>query len=187
MIITSIATVRPAREEDIPTIINLHESWFDGESAKGFLLDHGEAGDILSYVREPSKLCLVAETDEGEPAGFIQANRAIECFDRMQWALPEARPVCLRPGHWHVDNVAVNPAFAGCGIGRALYDEVRELGEARSLSAFVVCRPKENVASLAFHRRLGFERAGEFAADLFCGVRDYRSVLLFNGRPGPAF
>lgn len=183
MTISTICTVRPAREQDIPTIIRLHESWFDGESAKGFLLDHGEAGDILSYVIGHDKLCLLAETDEGEPAGFFQANRAIECFDRMQWSRPEVREDCLRPHHWHVDNVAVNPAFAGCGIGRSLYEEVARLGEAGTMSAFVVRRPKVNVASLAFHKRLGFEPVGEFAADLFCGVRDYRSVLLFADNP----
>ncbi len=187
MTISTICTVRAAREEDIPKVIRLHECWFDGESAKGFLLDHGEAGDILSYVKGREKLCLIAESEEGEVAGFIQANRSIECFDRMCWERPEVRPACLAPGHWHVDNVAVNPAFAGCGVGRSLYEEVARLGGADTLSAFVVLRPKVNEASLAFHARLGFSPAGEFAAESFCGVRDYRSVLLFSDSFGRGF
>lgn len=171
--------VRPARFEDVPRIVELHDACHAGTPAEGFLIDRGEPADLVTYLKSPDKLCLVAE-DESGSVGFLQANRVIEQLDTVAWSRPELRPGCRSRGHWHVDNVAVRRTVKNRGVGRTLYAALTGLTGADSLSAYVVKSPLVNEASLAFHLRAGFLPAGEFHMEEFCGVRDYRSLLLVN-------
>jgi predicted GNAT superfamily acetyltransferase len=64
----------------------------------------------------------------------------------------------------YLDRVVVDPAFQGCGLGRAMYEEViaraaREMPAAEQFCLEVNLRPR-NDQSLGFHERLGFAEVG---------------------------
>ena len=72
----------------------------------------------------------------------------------------------------YIDRVVVAPARRGQGIARALYDDLAKIAKAEQ-TALLVCEVNldpPNPESLAFHAKLGFERAGE-AVDARTGKR----------------
>jgi uncharacterized protein len=63
----------------------------------------------------------------------------------------------------YVDRVVVDSACRGQGIARALYEDLFEFARSRQQS-LIVCEVNvdpPNLASAMFHKRLGFESAGE--------------------------
>lgn len=116
-----------------------------GEATRDHLAD-------LVAMADPA---LVVEQDE-QVVGF-----AIILGPGCDYASPNYAFFCSRHTAFrYVDRIAIDPQWAGRGLGRAVYEHVLALGGAPVLCAEVNVRPR-NDASLAFHERLGFTAVGE--------------------------
>ncbi|MEQ9143583.1 MAG: GNAT family N-acetyltransferase [Parvibaculaceae bacterium] len=97
---------------------------------------------------------------DGQVAGYLFAMRSRadykgEEFIRFRETLNEP--------FYYIDQVAVAPEHRGKGLARHFYSELERHAQAESvgLLACEVNKVPANVASLAFHERLGFSETGE--------------------------
>jgi GNAT superfamily N-acetyltransferase len=79
-----------------------------------------------------------------------------------------------------LDQIAVGDKFARRGIGRQLVSSLTKGYAGAPLASAVVEQPIENTASIRFHLREGFRRAGCFRAEEFMGLRGYQSGIFFR-------
>jgi lactoylglutathione lyase len=79
-----------------------------------------------------------------------------------------------------IRNMAVEPAYRGRGVGRALVDAARELGRERRYAALVVATAAADTGNLRFYQRAGFRfRAVE--RDVFTPEAGYPPSFRIDG------
>jgi hypothetical protein len=120
-----------------------------------FQLDRAE----LSRLTRISSLHLVATHAGGEVAGYLLAFSSDDAYDGEEFLAFRAS---IDEPFWYVDQVAVDERLRGMGIGRMLHEALRSAASRRAVAALCceVNTTPPNPDSLAFHRRLGFERVG---------------------------
>ena len=146
-------TIRAARHCDLPTLQCMNESALPAVNSVPVSFFERYLS-VAGYLR-------VAETG-GRVVGFVQVMSAAEDYRSLNFQWFKAR----YSEFVYIDRVVVDAAARGCGVGEALYNDVRrtvEHGVAR-----IVCevnlRPL-NARSLRFHKRLGFEPVGTQVTD----------------------
>lgn len=112
----------------------------------------------LAQLVAHAALALVEDRGAG-PEAFLVAVAPGADYDSENYRWFEAQGV----PHLYIDRIVVGESLRGAGVGRALYGAVdaraRELGAQRVTCEVNLVPP--NPESLAFHARMGFERAGE--------------------------
>lgn len=99
--------------------------------------------------------------EEGRVLGYAYACRP---FERAAYSW------CAEP------SIYIAPEAQGRGIGRRLYLALEELLKILGYRVFLALITGENQGSVAFHRRLGYEMAGELKA---CGYKFDRWLSVF--------
>jgi ribosomal protein S18 acetylase RimI-like enzyme len=98
-------------------------------------------GDALS--NEPhGEAIFVAETEGGEPLGFIHLVTATDYF--------------TREAHGHISGLVVAPSGEGRGIGRVLMHAGEEWARARGYHLLTLNVFARNSRALGFYERLGY-------------------------------
>lgn len=75
---------------------------------------------------------------------YVNQPTSITCFSCSTWQ-----------AYCHF--IGVDPAYRGRGVGKLLYDQFFDLAKSRGCTMVRAVTHPVNVASVAFHRRLGFE------------------------------
>ncbi|UBU10832.1 GNAT family N-acetyltransferase [Nonomuraea gerenzanensis] len=123
--------LRPAVPADYDAIAAVIDDWW-GRPIQGALprlfLDHFH------------RTSLIAEGASGEPAGFL--------IGILSPSLPDEA---------YIHFVGVAPGARQGGLGRLLYERFFELARADGRRVVKAITAPVNAASLAFHRRMGFE------------------------------
>ena len=133
--------LRPAGESDIETIIELIHALADYEREPGaVVLDRNELRRHLFGPRPYAEVVL-AETDDGESAGF-----ALFFHNFSTWE--------GKPGIW-LEDLFVRPEVRGHGNGRALLAELARLAVERGCARLEWSVLDWNEPSIAFYRALG--------------------------------
>ncbi|MGB4862332.1 MAG: GNAT family N-acetyltransferase [Tepidiformaceae bacterium] len=133
--------LRPAGESDIETIIELIHALADYEREPGaVVLDRNELRRHLFGPRPYAEVVL-AETDDGESAGF-----ALFFHNFSTWE--------GKPGIW-LEDLFVRPEVRGHGYGRALLAELARLAVERGCARLEWSVLDWNEPSIAFYRALG--------------------------------
>lgn len=141
--------IRTLHQDDLPALAALNDAAVPAVNALGL---HGLAAHAPRCA-----VALVADDGTG-PVGFLLALAPGVDYASENYRWFSAH----RPGSMYVDRVVVAPTAHGRGLGRALYAATAQHAVERGL-AEVTCEVNlepPNPASLAFHRRLGFERVG---------------------------
>lgn len=141
--------IRTLRQDDLPALAALNDAAVPAVNALG--------PDGLAAHAPRCAVALVADDGAG-PVGFLLALAPGVDYASENYRWFSAH----RPGSMYVDRVVVAPAAHGRGLGRALYAATAQHAVERGL-AEVTCEVNlepPNPASLAFHRRLGFEQVG---------------------------
>jgi phosphinothricin acetyltransferase len=142
----TVVTIRKGREADLAAILRIYNdeiltgtaTWDEApwtmERRRAWFAEHDELTPVL-----------IAETPEGEVAGFAYLSRMSE---KSGWRFARE------------DTIYLDSAYRGRGVGRillqALLDEARRIG----LRLIVASITSENAPSIALHRRCGFEVVG---------------------------
>ena len=133
--------LRPAGESDIETIIELIHALADYEREPGaVVLDRNELRRHLFGPRPYAEVVL-AETDDGESAGF-----ALFFHNFSTWE--------GKPGIW-LEDLFVRPEVRGHGYGRALLAQLARLAVERGCARLEWSVLDWNEPSIAFYRALG--------------------------------
>jgi len=140
--------IRRAREDDLPAIQRIYNdeiltgtaTWDETpwtiERRREWFAGH----DDLSPV-------LIAEAANGDVAGFAYLSRM---SDKSGWRFTRE------------DTIYIDPACRGRGVGRVLLEALLEEARRIGLRLIVASITSENAASIALHRRCGFETVGTF-------------------------
>jgi GNAT superfamily N-acetyltransferase len=150
--------IRPARAGDVGAMRRI-------EVAAG----QAFAGLGMDFVASDEPL------PAGELLGFVTAGRAWVAGDE---------PVAYLIADWvdgnaHIEQVSVDPAHAGRGIGAALVEHVAEWARARSAPALTLTTYAEVPWNGPYYERLGFRPLPE--ADLTPGLRRLRAEEAAHG------
>lgn len=142
-------SVRDARPDDLPALIELNAAWEHVTSP----LSHEE----LSRLAPQSALFRVSEMN-GVVAAFLLAFGPGVDYDSVNFRWFEQR----YERFLYIDRVVVGLDFQRSGLGDALYAAAIAFARGREVP-FVVCEvdvEPVNTASVAFHDKLGFVEVG---------------------------
>jgi ribosomal protein S18 acetylase RimI-like enzyme len=143
-------SIRHAHPSDYGRVIQHVNAWWGGREMAPML-------PKLFFVHFEGT-SLVAETDEGELAGFLVGFLSQ-----------------TRPDEAYVHFLGVAPAERGSGLGRRLYERFFETVAADGRSVVRCVTSPANEDSVAFHEALGFEVEG--VVDDYDGRGESRVLL----------
>jgi len=133
--------LRPARESDLETIIELIYALADYERDPGAVRLDREELRLHLFGPRPFAEVLVAETPAGESAGF-----ALFFHNFSTW---EGKPGI------YLEDLFVRPEHRGAGYGKALLAELARLAVERRCSRLEWSVLDWNEPSIAFYKALG--------------------------------
>ena len=140
--------LRPAHEGDLDTIIELIHALADYErEPEAVQLDRETLRRHLFGPR-PMAEVILAETEEGESAGF-----ALFFHNFSTWL--------GKPGIW-LEDLFVRPEYRGRGYGKALLVRLAQLARERDCGRLEWSVLDWNEPSIAFYRSLGAEAMDEW-------------------------
>jgi diaminobutyrate acetyltransferase len=128
--------VRRAEPSDHARVASVIDDWWGGRAMRDML-----PRLFFTHFRDTS---FVAEDEEGELAGFI-------CGFLSQ----------TYPDQAYVHFVGVAPEQRGAGLARELYERLFAAARTAGRTSVHCVTSPANTASVAFHRRLGFEIEAE--------------------------
>jgi len=146
-------SIRPFEQRDSAAVLQLN--------AESVAVLSPMDGPRLQQLHGMARLHLVAEGAAGV-VGFLLAFADGAAYDsaNYQWFASRLRRFI------YIDRVVISPAQRGGGLGRAFYQQVEGYARAHDL-AWMACEvdvEPPNLASLAFHQRLGFAEVGRQSA-----------------------
>jgi ribosomal protein S18 acetylase RimI-like enzyme len=144
-------SIRHAHPSDYGRVIQHVNAWWGGREMAPML-------PKLFFVHFEGT-SLVAESDEGELAGFLVGFLSQ-----------------THPDEAYVHFLGVAPEHRGSGLGRLLYEEFFAAARDAGRSVVRCVTSPANEASVAFHRALGFEVEG--VAEDYDGEGESRVLLV---------
>jgi len=145
-------TVRPAKKEDHPAVecllrqiaqlhADLRPEIFRPASQKY------DAQQFAAMLSDPGAPILVAQDEHGEVLGYAMLQVKPVGADH---------PVLLPRTFLYLDDLCVDEAARGRGIGTALVGAVRKLAKSRGIDKIELNVWECNEAAMRFYKRLGF-------------------------------
>jgi len=153
--------IRIATEADVPAILEIYAPYVTGTTIT-FEYDVPTQAEFLARFQTITRdfPWLVWE-EEGDILGYAYACRP---FERTAYSW------CAEP------SIYVKPAAQGRGMGRKLYLALEEILKLQGYRILLALITGENTGSLAFHKQLGYDIAGELKD---CGYKFDRWLGVF--------
>ena len=188
--------IRKARLDDLGQIKKLHDLYVldinkiaDPDYRKkiqqsGFTVST-EATDVSERV-ETSQIFNVCEIDN-KVVGHIDINTEIyfpENAETINWKNKDLKNIYFRSDDsTSLHHIAVLPEYKGRGIATKLLNEsIRQLRKRniKHLFAIITTSPVKNLASIAFHTKMGFKEVCVSEPINLFGLEDYGSSLFYK-------
>jgi|SRR4051812_13144869 GNAT superfamily N-acetyltransferase len=153
--------IRAARDRDVAGMIAVEAvaGRMFAEVGMDFVAedDPGTVEELLPYVRDGR--AWVVDGDDGVPAAYLIAD----------WV----------DGNVHVEQVSVDPRYAGRRIGASLVEHVAQWARERGAPALTLTTYTEVAWNGPYYERLGFRRLTD--AELTPGLRRIRAAEAAHG------
>ena len=163
---TPVISLRPARPDDVPTILALIHGLAEYEKlAHEVEADEARLADTL-FGERPGAEVVIAEAD-GEPAGFALFFHNYSTF-------------LAKPGIY-LEDLFVQPRYRGLGIGRRLMVHLARLAVERGCGRFEWSVLDWNAPAIGFYRSLGAVGMDEWTVQRVTG--DALRRLATDGAP----
>lgn len=143
--------IRPAGEADLPRLMVLYRQL----SEQGAMpetaprpVEEAQVEALRRLQREPDSVCLVLEGADGMLAGSLT-------FYLLPNLSHGALPIAM------VENVVVDDALRGRGLGRLLMDEAERRAIAHGCYKLALTSNNNRPAAHAFYEALGYQRSNQ--------------------------
>lgn len=133
-------TLRPARREDVPLILQLIRELAEYEKLSHEFVATEEALEAHLFGERPAAEVLIGELD-GQAVGFALFFQSFSTF-------------LARPGIY-LEDIFVKPAFRGWGLGKALLVELAHLAVQRGCGRLEWSVLDWNKPAIGFYQSLG--------------------------------
>jgi GNAT superfamily N-acetyltransferase len=133
--------IRPARETDVPAILSLIEALADYERLRDQCLATEDGLRATLFGERPAAEVLIAETADGQVAGF-----ALFCGNYSTFL--------AKPGLW-LEDLFVRPELRGQGIGQRLLAALSRVAVERGCGRVEWAVLDWNTPSIGFYESLG--------------------------------
>lgn len=139
-------TIRPATKRDLPAILEI--------------VNYNIVHSTAVYDYEPKKLADIKQwfTDKEQAGWPILVAEEDGIF--LGYATYGTFRIKAAYQYTVEHSVYVSPALTGKGIGRVLLTTLIEKAKEQGLHSMIGCIDADNKASIQFHQRLGFKKAG---------------------------
>lgn len=134
-------TMRPARPEDLPRLVELIHEHVAYERSAPRPADLGDRLGPLLFGADARLWVLLAETPGGEVAGYAACSEEFAFWDARSYL--------------HMDCLYLAEDARGHGLGAALMTGVADLARERGLAHVEWQTPDWNEGAIAFYDRLG--------------------------------
>jgi GNAT superfamily N-acetyltransferase len=148
-------TVRPVREGDAGLVLTLIQELAEYERLAHEVVATEELLREALFGEPPAAEAAIAESDGGEPVGFVLWYTTFSTFQ------------CL-PGVW-VEDLFVRPEHRGAGTGRALLAHVAGVAVERGYGRLELAALDWNEPALGFYASLGGVSKDEWRLQRFEG------------------
>jgi ribosomal protein S18 acetylase RimI-like enzyme len=135
------AVIRRAGQEDIPALLDLLRLLFSIE--KDFVFDAEEQERGLRLLLSRAEAAVFAAEQDGKVIGM--------CTGQLLISTAQGGPSAL------VEDVAVQPAHQGKGIGRRLVAAAEAWAVSQGASRIQLLADRNNAPALAFYQKTGFQ------------------------------
>ena len=142
--------IRNAEPKDYDFILNLNEVNVEVLSPMPM--------ERMLWLKDMCEMFVVAEVD-GTPAAFLMALREGKPYDSENYVWFSKK----YSEFLYIDRIVIDEPFRSAGLGRKLYDAVKDHARATGVSV-VTCEVDTipyNGPSLKFHEAMGFKEVGE--------------------------
>lgn len=139
--------LRPARESDLPAILDIYGPYVLHSTATFEYTIPSEAEFLARFRRITAQYPWLVWEEDGEILGYAYADAP---YSRAAFAW------CAEP------SIYLRPDARGRGIGAQLYAELEQLLQRQGYQLLYALITQENAPSLAFHRKQGYRIAAEF-------------------------
>jgi len=144
-------TVRPAKKQDHPAVERLLRqiAQLHADLRPDVFRPASQKYDTKRYcglLRDPDTPVLIAQNEQGEVLGYAM----------LQVKSVDGHPVLLSRRFLYIDDLCVDEAMRGQGIGAALMEAVRALARERGIEKLELNVWECNEGAVKFYERLGF-------------------------------
>ncbi len=169
----------PAKTSDWEAVLQINSHYVTSNHGSEFLL-HDLAGFEFDGNADSNQGRFYVARIASNIVAFAWVKDSLnpELLEEIRWFSPTEKKRFLEGRPLYIEQVAVDPAYTGRGIGRSFYDWLIKMHTGTMPCAFVAVEPRCNSGSLAFHSSMGFDRAGEFNSAEFHGIANYRSLFV---------
>ena len=136
-----MALIRPAREQDLNTLVGLLRLLFAIE--EDFGIDDAKQRRGLTLLLDDERACVLVAEQDREIIGM--------CTGQLVISTAEGGPSVL------VEDVVVAPDQRNKGIGRSLVEALSMWAKSQGASRMQLLADKNNPPALAFYDRIGWE------------------------------
>ena len=134
-------TLRKARQQDLDHLTTLLRLLFTIEA--DFIFDEAKQRQGLSMMLNNDRGCILVAEDGGQVIGM--------CTGQVVISTAEGGPAVL------VEDLVVDPAHQGCGIGRTLMSTMAGWALEQGATRMQLLADKNNELGLAFYEHLGWQ------------------------------
>lgn len=173
---------RTATLQDIPHIIKINDDYLEYDSKNGFLITPSNSDKFKTLILNHPNSISVATTSDDYVVGFVEVSPTVgeSVITALNWNDQDFKLIFENRKKLYIEKVAVRRDYLRHKVASFLYESLFSKHKESVFYAFIVKKPVTNVASLNFHKRLGFREVAIFRVDEFLGIKNYQSVMLMK-------
>ena len=145
--------IRPATEKDVPQILAIYAPYVENTTVSFEYEVPSEAAFLERFRSITAQFPWLVWEEEGRILGYAYGSPP---YSRAAYSW------CAEP------SIYLLPEAQGKGIGRKLYAVLEEILEQQGYQVLYALITAENAASIAFHKKMGYETKVEFSN---CGYK----------------
>jgi len=154
----------------------------DTDSETGFMIIELNLNTVQQNIKKGNFHIIKRKRLHTEILGFVEVSDNLdgEILEKLDWIDFMEEERFAQKKKKYIDKIVIKKELRGKKIGSMLYDFLFEKYKDLLLYAFVIIKPYSNEASMNFHLKKGFVKSAIYSVDEFCGLKNYKSILMIK-------